>query len=264
MNRIVVITGTSSGIGKKLKELFEENNDIVIGLSRSQTISSTSIPCDISCKEQVATAFDNIKKTYGHIDLLINNAGFGISGATELIDEKQAKNLFDVNFFGALECIKHALPLMNKKSKIINISSACALFPLPYRSLYCASKSALNILSQSIDLELKPYGIRMISICPGDIKTNFTQNRQKNFETNVRYENRVTNATNFVDNRENKRLKVEKAATKIFKICNYRKYKPMYIIGAKYKFFYFAQKLLPASWFHCILGKIFDGQKVAK
>ncbi len=261
MSKVVVITGSSSGIGKNLKKMFEENGDIVIGLSRSESQSPTSFPCDLTDAEQIKTAFDFIGEKYGHVDILVNNAGFGISGATELVSENQIKNIFDVNFFGALTCARLCLPLMDKNSKIINISSACALFPLPFRTLYCSSKSALNMLSQSWDLELRPFGIRVVSICPGDIKTNFTKNREKSFETNKRYDNRIKNATSYVDNRENKRMSIDAAVTKIFKICNKRNPKPMYIIGAKYKLFYFGQKILPIRIFNGLIGKIFDGKK---
>ena len=261
MNKIIVITGATSGIGKKLKELFLLNGDIVISLSRSETVSKFSYPCDISDSEQIKFAFEQIKQNFGKIDILINNAGYGISGATELITDEQTKKLFDVNFFGALNCIRNALPLMNSKSKIFNISSACAIFPLPYRTLYCASKSALDMLSQSIHMELKPYGIDVVSICPGDIKTNFSPNRIKNFQTNEKYLNRIENATNHIDNREHKRMSVEYAGKIIFKICNKKHPKPQYIVGFKYKLFNITSKLLPKSLFNKILAIIFDGRR---
>ena len=261
MNKIVVITGATSGIGKKLKELFLNYNDIVFSISRSEEITKNSYPCDISDINQIKNAFEYIKSIYGHIDILINNAGYGISGATELITDENTRKIFDVNFFGALNCIRSALPLMNNKSKIFNIASACAIFPLPYRSLYCATKSALDILSQSMALELNPYGIYVVSICPGDIKTNFSPNRVKNFQTNERYLNRIENATNHIDKRENKRMSVDYAGKKIYKICTKKHPKQRYIIGFKYKMFYIAQKLIPLRIFNKILAKIFDGRK---
>lgn len=261
MSKVVVITGSTSGIGKKLKQIFEKDGNIVIGLSRSENQSLTSFPCDLSDEKQIKQAFDFINEKYGHVDILINNAGFGVSGATELVGKNQIKNIFDVNLFGAITCTRLCLPLMDKDSKIINISSACSLFPLPFRTLYCSSKSALNMLSQSWDLELRPFGIKVVSICPGDIKTNFTKNREKSFETNERYGERIKNATNYVDNRENKRMSIDTAVKKIYKICNKQNPKPMYIIGAKYKLFYFGQKILPIRIFNGLIGKIFDGKK---
>lgn len=260
MNKIIVITGATSGIGKKLKEFYKSDKDIVISLSRTEQQTPTSFPCDISDPLQLKKAFDFISQQYGKIDILINNAGYGLTGATELISLDNAKNLFDVNFFGALNCIKMALPLMDNKSKIFNISSACALFPLPYRTLYCASKSAMNMLSLCIQMELKPYGIDVVSICPGDIKTNFSPNRVKNYDTNKRYENRIKNATDYIENREDKRMSIDKATKKIYKIMNKKNHKPQYIVGLKYKFFYFASKILPLKLFNKIIAIIFDGK----
>ena len=260
MDKIVVITGATSGLGKKLKEMFVNDNNIVFSISRTETISDTSYKCDISNLTEIEAAFDHIKEKYGKIDILINNAGYGISGATELISDEMTKKLFDVNFFGAINCMRYALPLMNKNSKIFNISSACAIFPLPYRTLYCASKSGLDMLSQSVAMELNPYGIKVVSICPGDIKTNFSPNRIKTFETNEKYENRIQNATSKIDNREHKRMSVDYAGKKIYKICIKKYPKPRYIIGFKYKLFYIAQKIVPIRIFNKILAKIFDGR----
>lgn len=255
MKKIIVITGASSGIGKFLKDSFEKQ-DIVISLSRRQEITEFSYPCDISNIESIKAAFNFIEKTYGRIDILINSAGFGVCGVTELLPENAIKENFDVNFFGQLNCIKAALPLMTKSSKIFNINSACALFPLPFRSIYCASKAASHLLSMSLRMEILKYGIEVVSICPGDIKTNFSKNRVVFEDENVRSNNLKKTLDN-ISSRENKRMKLEKAGKKIFKICNKKKTKPLYIIGNQYKMFYFFSKILPTSWFNKILFNIF-------
>lgn len=255
-NRIVVITGASSGIGAYLKQKFENNGDVVISLSRKQEITNFSYPCDVSNAESVEKAFSFIAEKHGKIDILINNAGYGVCGVTELLPEKEVKNNFDVNFFGVLNCMKGALPLMHKNSKIFNINSACSLFPLPYRSIYCASKSASHLLSLSMRMELLSYGIEVVSICPGDIKTNFSKNRVVFEKTNERSKS-LDKTLNNIETRENKRLSLDYAGNKIFKICNKAKTKPLYIIGSKYKMYYFFSKILPTSCFNKILFKIF-------
>ena len=182
MERVVVITGATSGIGQSAKELFENAGDIVCSLARHDDGKSKHFfACDVSNEQSVKEAFDKIKTQFGRIDVLINNAGFGISGALELIDTPQIRDMYDVNLFGVIYCYKYALPLMNSGGKIINISSACALFPLPYRGYYCSSKSALSMLSNCMRMECQPLNIDVVAICPGDVKTNFTKKWEKKY-----------------------------------------------------------------------------------
>ncbi|MDD4815946.1 MAG: SDR family NAD(P)-dependent oxidoreductase [Clostridia bacterium] len=256
----IVITGGTSGLGKALVEKFEKKGDNIIILARSVE-SGNGIKCDIGNNESVKSAFAEIAKIFGNIDILINNAGYGISGATELIPVEETKKIFDVNFFGALYCIQNALPLMKSGAKIVNISSACALFALPFRTLYCASKSAVSMLSNSLRLELSTAKIQVCAICPGEIKTNFTKNRVKHFATNERYGKRIENATNHIDKHEDSRMSVEFASTKIFNIIGKKKLRPQYIIGGKYKALYFASKIFPLSCILKVTGKTMGGKK---
>lgn len=264
MNKVVLITGASSGIGQKLKEYYTKQNDIVLNISRNVENDDYNFSCDISNIENLEKVFNQITDKYNHIDILINCAGYGISGASELISDEEVKRIFDVNFFGTYKLIKLCLPLMNESSKIINISSACALFPLPFRTLYCASKSAVTMFSECLRMELFPTKIQVTNICPGDIKTNFTKNRVKVFATNERYGNRIENATKKVDSREHRRMSIDYACKKIFKICEKKKLKSRYIIGAKYKTFYILQKMFPKSWFDKVVYKMFGGNKWQK
>lgn len=279
----VVITGGTSGIGKALVRKFVAQGDDVFVLARSienstqnqilrnewieekkiadkneateidnalenlNKVNVLGIKCDIANKEEIQKAFALVREKFGEVDILVNNAGYGVSGATELVSESECRKIFDVNFFGSLFCMQEALPMMKSGSKIVNISSACAIFALPFRTLYCASKAATSMLSHSIRLELKNSGIEVFAICPGDIKTNFTKNRVKNFQTNIRYGDRIEKATNKIDSREDKRMTLDFASSKIFKIIMKKKHKAQYIIGAKYKALYFAQKIFPIN-----------------
>lgn len=248
MDRIIVITGGTSGIGELTAKLFEEAGSKVIVLARNIDIENPMhYECDVSNENDLIKVFADILKRFGRIDILINNAGYGLSGITELIETSEAKQLFDVNFFGVWLTTKHALPLMKKGGRIVNISSAMVYFPLPYRSFYAASKAAVNSLTFAQRGELNKIGIDICSICPGDIKTNFTKNRVKDFKTNERYGDAIKKATAKLDSRENKRMSAEYVAKQIYNIANKQKTKPMYIIGKKYKFLYFLSKLFPLS-----------------
>ena len=161
----------------------------------------------------------------------------------------------DVNFYGTLYCTRAALRYMSAGSKIVNLSSAMALFPVPFKSIYGAAKSAVLNMSFAMRMELAPAGIDVVAICPGDTKTNFTKNRIKEFETTERYGDRLKTSTEHNDAKENKRMSVDYVANQIYKVVNKPKTKPFYIVGGKYKFLYFLTRLTPKSLLINMTGK---------
>lgn len=258
MNKVVVITGASSGIGLCLYKMYKEKGEIPICLARSNSENLDNfIKCDVGVEEEVINAFKEIQNKYKNIDILINNAGFGISGALELENSSTVENLMNVNFMGAFLCYKYGLPLMKSGSKIINISSVCALFPIPFRGFYCASKSALSSISLSAYMELKNSKISVVTICPGQTKSNFEKNRLKNLSTNERYKDKISSTANaLAKTEENKsRMKTDYVAKIILKQSYKKNPKPMKIIGFKYKLFYLTQRLLPTRMFLWLTNK---------
>ena len=211
----------------------------------------------MSDKGALKEIFSDIANKYGHIDILVNCAGFGLSGAIELIPESQIQKEYDVNVLGTVYAIQLALPIMSEKAKIINISSACALFPLPFRAYYCSSKAAVSMLSDCLRMELCKTKIQSTAICPCDIKTNFTKNRQKDYQTNERYKDAIRLSAERIDSREDKRMSVEKAVKIMTKIINKKKLKPQYVMGARNKFLYQVQKFFPKSLVLKVMTKLF-------
>lgn len=263
--RTIVITGGTSGLGKEVAKLFKLNGDEVFILGRTaDETNPNEFICDVTNMEETTKVFQKIAETNPKIDILINSAGYGISGAAELNTPQEVQNMFDVNYFGLLNSTNSALPFMTKGSKIINISSCCGLFAMPFRIHYCASKSAVNMLSYGMRMELSDVKIQVCSVCPGDIQTNFTKNRIKNFQTNEKYGDRVENATGWVEKRNSKRMSVEYCAESLYKICNKKNLKPMKIIGKKYKMFYVLTKLFSINKFLKISNKLFGGHKKVK
>ena len=248
MNRVVVITGTSSGIGKALKERYIKDNDTVVEINKEGEFDNqTKFYADLSDENLIKIAFENISKVYTNIDVLINCAGYAVFGATELIDTNKVRNMFEVDYFAVVNCVKFALPLMKKGSKIYNISSACALFSVPFRGHYSAVKAGVMMLSYALRMELKDSGIDVVCICPGDIKTNFSKNRDKTLETNERYKDRIENSSKQIEKREKGRMDVNVAVNKMYKIFNKKKHRPMYIIGASMRALYFVSRFVPLS-----------------
>lgn len=249
----IVITGASSGIGLALKNYYKNQGDYVIGISRSDD----DYTCDVSNFEAMKVIFSDISKKMDKIDILIPCAGFGIYGAIELIDNERVQKEYDVNVMGVINTIQAAMPHLSDTAKIINISSVCALFPIPFRSYYCSSKSAISMLSDCLRMELSKTKIQSTAICPGEVKTNFTKNRENIFDTNERYGNAPQLSINKISSREHKRMPIEKAIKWFIKIINKKKLKPQYIMGIKNKFLYQAQKFFPRSLVLKVLNKLF-------
>ena len=248
MERIVVITGAMSGVGLALKQKYETLGAIVVCIDLSaETDGEKNFKCNVANEEEIKDIFEAIKNKYGRIDILINCAGYAVFGATELVESAKVKNMFDVNYFGTLYTCQYALPLMKDGSRIINISSACAIFALPFRTHYCASKAGVSMLTYGLRMELKDTKIKVTCICPGDIKTNFSKHRDKNYATNERYGDKVKKSAEQIDTREHKRMSLNYASKKIFKVCENKKPKPMYIIGRSYKLLNFLNKIMPVS-----------------
>ena len=259
--KVVVITGGTSGIGAELVKLYKSQNHIVCVLAKdieTDNFETNHFYCDVTNEERVKNCIEYVGKKFKKIDVVINCAGYGLAGALELTPTEDAKKQFDVNFFGTLNVNKYAIKFMKQNSAIINIASTCALFSLPYRGLYCASKSAVDMYSKCLSMELAQSKINVISICPGDTKTNFSKNRIKVFKTNERYDQRIAKSIQKVEGNQEKRMEPSFVAKKIFKFANKKRPRPMYIIGAKYKILNFFNKVLPQKLMLKLTNKMFN------
>ena len=259
-NKVVAITGASRGIGKEAAKLFAQKGWTVYNLSRSPAKEPgiIDIPTDITHEQAVQAAFDQIQKQSGQLDLLINNAGFGIAGAVEFTDIKAAQSQFDVNFFGTVSCIKAALPMLKEsRGRIISISSAAAVFAIPFQAFYSATKASLNILSSALANELRPFGISVCALQLGDVKTDFTAARITSLEGDDVYNGAIGRSIQVMEKDEQNGMPAQTIARAIYKTANKRKVKPLYTIGAKYKLFVLLNKLLPNSFVNWLIGSIY-------
>lgn len=183
MAGIVLITGGSSGIGKAVGEFLLQKGFTVYGTSRTPNkVLNTKFPLlamDVRNQESIAHAVSEILRISGRIDVLINNAGVGITGPLEEIPAAEIRNNFDTNFFGPIEVMRAVLPQMRqqKNGLIINITSIAGYMGLPYRSVYSASKGALELITEALRMETKSFGIRITNIAPGDFATNIAAGR---------------------------------------------------------------------------------------
>lgn len=251
MKRVAVITGGSSGIGLAAAKLLSENAYSVYEISRSGSSTSaiTHITADVCDEEQLEAAFKAVFAAEGRIDLLVNNAGMGISGAVEYTELSDAKRIFDVNFFGVFlssrECIKYLR--QTPGSQIINISSVAAAFPIPYQSFYSATKSAQNSLTLALSSELRSFGIRANGIMPGDVRTGFTEARLKSNAGSEVYGDSIRAAVGNMENDEKSGMNPEAVARVILKVSQKNCTGRVFTAGGKYKMFIFLSKFLPVG-----------------
>lgn len=184
MSKVVLITGGSSGLGKEIGNFLSQKNYTVYGTSRnpSRYQDQTSFPLvqlDVNDPNSIQTAVSEVLETAGKIDVLINNAGVGITGPMEETPAEEIQNAFNTNYFGPVAMIKAVLPGMRKQQDgtIINVTSIAGYMGLPYRGYYSAAKGALEITTEAFRMELRQFGIRMTNIAPGDFATNIAAGR---------------------------------------------------------------------------------------
>jgi NAD(P)-dependent dehydrogenase (short-subunit alcohol dehydrogenase family) len=183
MSKVIFITGGSSGIGKATGEFLQAKGYTVYGTSRNpQKVTGSAFPLvamDVRDTASIKTAVAHIIAQAGTIDVLVNNAGVGITGPLEEIPAEEIKNNFETNLFGPIAVIKAVLPQMRAQQSglIINVTSIAGYMGLPYRSIYSASKGALELITEALRMEVKPFGVTITNVAPGDFATNIASGR---------------------------------------------------------------------------------------
>lgn len=183
MSKVVLITGGSSGIGKSIGEYLYSKGFTVYGTSRNpEHIQGSVFPLialDVRDKSSILKAVAEVIAKSGRIDVVVNNAGVGITGPIEEIPTEEIKNNFETNLFGPIEVMKAVLPQMRSQQSglIINITSIAAYMGLPYRGIYSSSKGALELITEALRMEVKSFGIHITNVAPGDFATNIAAGR---------------------------------------------------------------------------------------
>lgn len=182
--KVVLVTGASSGIGKACADLLHQGGCRVYGASRTAAQVAapwTPLPMDVGDEGSVGEGVAHLLQEEGRIDAVVNCAGFGIAGAVEDTSIEEAKGQFDTNFFGVLRVCRAVLPSMRerKRGTIVNVSSIAGLVSLPFQAFYSASKFALEGMTEALRMEVRPFGIHVVLVEPGDTRTQFTANRRR-------------------------------------------------------------------------------------
>lgn len=262
MPKVVLITGASSGIGRAIAQKSAEAGHRVYGGSRSFTPDS-KVPdgvsprhLDVTNDDSVSALVNEIERNEGRIDTLINCAGVGLTGALEETSIEKAKSVFDTNLFGALRTTRAILPHMrrNGSGAIINIGSIGGQVSLPFRGVYCSSKSALEGLSRSLSMEVRPFGIDVFLIHPGDFSTNINRNRMViNGQSDSAYKELSSNAREVIEKEVDEGSDPELIAKLVVKILEGKRRNKHYRVG---KWF---QRLTPVLQF-ILPDRVFERQ----
>jgi NAD(P)-dependent dehydrogenase (short-subunit alcohol dehydrogenase family) len=182
--KVVLVTGVSSGFGQAIAAELQARGHRVFGTTRSPAVPApsgcTSITMDVDHEASVTAGVAEVLRQAGRIDVLVNNAGFGYAGAIEDTTIEEAHSQFETNFFGVHRMCRAVLPRMREQrsGRIVNMSSLGGLVSVPFQAMYCASKFAVEAYTEALRMEVRPFGIQVAMIEPGDFATSFTAKRR--------------------------------------------------------------------------------------
>jgi NAD(P)-dependent dehydrogenase (short-subunit alcohol dehydrogenase family) len=270
-NTIVLITGSSSGIGKATARLLADNGYIIYGTSRRipmNTIREDSknvfmINMDVTEEESVNSAINAILKKEGRLDVLVNNAGISIQGPLEELSMDEIKQVFETNYFGALRTCRIVLPIMRKQASgcIINISSLAGQIGIPFDGGYGSSKFALEGMTEALSMEAKPFGIKVVIVEPGDVDTGMSarSTKARNTGCTSAYDVSLANAVRATKANERKGVQPEKVARTIASILKKRNPRMRYISGSSMDVMsIIAKRIIPSRIFENIVMKNYN------
>lgn len=263
MPKVVLLTGVSSGFGKAISEVLSKQGYIVYGKSRKLATDLAGtvkiIQADVTERQSVAKVVSLILEREGRIDILINNAGFGISGPVEQTPPEDFHLQMDINFAGYVNMIQAVLPVMRRQGggTIVNISSIGGLMGLPYQGFYSASKYAIEGLSEALRMEIAPFNIKVIVVEPGDFNTHFTANRVHATidASDNTYKKQFALALDAIEKDEKTGLLPELLAHKLARILQKKNPRHHYVVAtASQKLAVLLKRVLPGPWFAGILA----------
>ena len=260
---VALVTGASSGIGRATAIHLAKAGYTVYGTSRSpRTLAGvTMMIMDAGSDADAAHVAEEIFTRHGRLDILVANAGTGIAGAVEETGIALAKTQFDTNYFGALRIIRAVLPGMRSQGGgcIIGVSSVAALLPIPFQAGYSASKAAMEATLCALRGEVRPFGIRISLVEPGDTKTGFTDARSQAGPTdgNSPYAERFSRSLSRMEKDERNGVSPDKVAAVICRVVRMRRPPIRVAVGADYRFLLWLRRLLPDRLVQWLLERMY-------
>jgi NAD(P)-dependent dehydrogenase (short-subunit alcohol dehydrogenase family) len=264
--KVVLISGASSGIGQSIARLLAQKGFKVFGTSRNphggEAVPGVEVlPLDVRLEESIKACVDSVLARSGRLDILVNNAGYVLSGAVEEVTADEAKAQFETNFFGTMRIVKAVLPILRQQRSgtIINVSSLAGLVSgPPFCGIYSASKFALEGYTEHLWREVKPFRIRVSLVEPGSIKTKLTSNRHEAAERLGDYEPWRRRALEAMRRFEEKAPEPSLVADTVLSIIESESPKLRYRVGKDATWIPRLRQILPGSLFERMLRKSFD------
>ncbi|MDF2698637.1 MAG: short-chain dehydrogenase/reductase [Haloplasmataceae bacterium] len=262
--KVALVVGASSGVGKEIAGYLLNEGYKVYGTSRKATFPSffedklQMIPLDVTNEESIKKAVDFIIEREKTIGVLVNCPGYGLSGAIEDTSLEEVKAIFNTNLFGIIEVCNQVLPYMRKQKNglIVNISSVAGFISIPFQSMYSASKYALEAISEALRIEVKPFGVKVSLIEPGDMKTNF-QRVYTNKAKDSDYAKSCERAVNEMIKSESNGPGPIVVVKEFKKIINSKNPPIRRVVGFQYKFIAFFKKIVPSRFVEFIVTKLY-------
>lgn len=260
--KVVLITGGSSGIGKSIGTFLTNKGYKVYGTTRNPDNypdfdAFDLLRLDVKDLESIRLAVSYIIAKEGRLDVLVNNAGIGITGPIEETPHEEILKVFDTNFHGPVHMMKAVLPQMRKQGggTIVNITSIAGYMGLPFRGFYSATKGALGLITEALRMETKDFGVTITNVAPGDFATNIAAGRyHAPVLDGSPYEDKYAQTIDSINNDVDSGGDPEQVAHAVYKIINRKKPKVHHPVGAfMQKFSLTLKKLLPDKVYEKLL-----------
>ncbi len=261
MSRVAIVTGGSGGIGRCTAGALRDAGCRVYELSRHDKPCEgvSHITADMTDETQVRAAVAQVLEREGRIDILVCNAGFGISGAAELTPSAQAHAQLELNLFGTDAAIKAVLPSMRAQGagRIVCMSSIAGILPIPFQLWYSVSKAAILAYVLAVQNEVRPFGVSLCAVMPGDIASGFTDAREKCADAGGVYSGRIERSVAVMEHDERTGMTPAAAGAFVARIALKKRSKPVVALGFAYKCAAVAAKLLPRRFSNWAVGRIY-------
>lgn len=249
--KVAIVTGASSGIGRETALALAARGCTVYDFSRHDAAvpGLRHIDCDVTDEARFRAAVAEVAAAAGRVDILVNNAGFGISGAAEFTDNADARRLLEVDLFGVVNGCRAVLPLMRAqgRGRIVNLGSVAGPVPIPFQAWYSVSKAAVGAYTTAVANEVRPFGVSLCTVLPGDIRTGFTAAREKSHLGDDVYAGRIARSVAVMERDELHGMDPARVGAYIAALALRRRVKPEYAVGVKYKFLVILARLLPCA-----------------
>ncbi len=259
--RTALVTGGSSGIGLSCAAALRDRGWRVFTMSRRTEgpAGFDHISGDVSEPADCRRAAETVVSACGRLDLLVNCAGFGISGAVEFTPEEEADAQVRVNLFGTANMCRAALPRMREQGygRILNVSSFAALTPIPFQTWYSVSKAGINSYTMALANEVRRFGISAAAVMPGDTRTGFTDVRRKIEAGDDVYGGAISRSVSKMEQDERGGVSPDRVGVLVARLAEKKQVAPLYTVGPGYGALALLFRLLPTSLSNRILGMLY-------